>query len=221
MSTAEDFLLIATDPESGKTMFGAPQSDPVLGGAFLLDLVATGRLTLEGKDRKARVVVADRAPVDNPVVALAFARVVNKGRLTPQKSISTMGKQSKKVVYDALLASGTLRRRPAKALGIFPLTRYDFVDASRRDDLLARIRASLLYDQPADAETGPLIGLLSAADLTKIIVDKPDRKRAKARAKVLADGDWATEAVRKAVKAAQAAMSGVIAASTAASIASS
>ena len=221
MSTADDFLLIATDPETGKAMFGAPKSDPVLGGAFLFDLVAAGRLALEGQGRKARVVVADPAPVDNPVVERAFARVRNKGRLTPQNSVSKLGSQSKKVLYDALVASGTLRRRPAKALGIFPLTRYDIVDTTRRDDLRTRIHASLVHAQPADSETGPLIGLLSAADLTKIVVDKPDRKKAKARAKVLAEGDWASEGVRKAIKAAQAAMSGAIAAGTAATVASS
>jgi hypothetical protein len=221
MSTAEDFLLIATDPETGKAMFGAPKSDPVLGGAFLIDLVAAGRLALEGQGRKARVVVADPEPVDDPVIGQAFARVRNKGRLTPQNSVSKLGSQSKKVLYDALVASGTLRRRPARALGIFPLTRYDFVETARRDDLRTRIQASLLHDQPADSETGPLIGLLSAADLTKIVVDKPDRKKAKARAKILAEGDWASEGVRKAIKAAQAAMSGAIATGAAATAASS
>lgn len=221
MSTAEDFLLIATDPETGKAMFGAPQSDPVLGGAFLFDLVAAGRLTLEGTGRKARVAVADPAPVDNPVDEEAFARIRNKGRLTPQNSVSKLGKQSKQRLYEALVASGTLRHRPAKALGIFPLTRYDIVDTTRRDDLRTRIHASLVHDQPADAETGPLIGLLAAADLTKIMVDKPDRKRAKARAKVLAEGDWASEGVRKAIQAAQAAMTAAIAATAAASAASS
>jgi hypothetical protein len=193
----------------------------VLGGAFLFDLVAAGRLALDGQGRKARVVVANPAPVDNPVVEQAFARVRNKGRLTPQNSVAKMGKQGKQRVYEALVASGRLRRRPAKALGIFPLTRYDIVDFARRDDLRTRIHASLVHDQPADAETGPLIGLLAAADLTKIIVDKPDRKKAKARAKVLAEGDWASEGVRKAIKAAQAAMSGAIAASAGATAASS
>jgi hypothetical protein len=106
-------------------------------------------------------------------------------------------------VYEALVAGGTLRRRPAKALGIFPLTRHDIVDTTRRDDLTTRIHASLVHDQPADAETGPLIGLLSAANLTKIVVDRSDRRTARARAKALSRGDWISETVRKAISAAQ------------------
>ena len=60
VSTAEDFLLIATDPDSGKPMIDSTQSDPVLGGAILFDLVAAGRLSLDGEGRKARVVVTIR-----------------------------------------------------------------------------------------------------------------------------------------------------------------
>jgi hypothetical protein len=66
-----------------------------------------------------------------------------------------------------------------------------------------------------------LIGLLSAADLTKLLVDKPDRKQAKARAKVIAEGDWANERVRRAIRAAQSAVTAGIVAATAGAAGSS
>lgn len=220
MSTAEDLLLIATDPQTGKPQLDSMKADPVIGGAHLLDLVAAERLALEGQGRKARVVVKDQAPVADPVLEEAFARVRSRGRQTPQSSVTRLGKQGRKKVYGALVLKGLMRTRSEKALGLFPLTRHDVVDGARRDDLVNRIRASLLHDQPADAETGPLIGLLSAADLTKLFVDKPDRKRAKARAKVIAEGDWASEGVRKAIQAAQSAVAAGIIASTAATTAS-
>lgn len=52
--------------------------------------------------------------------------------------------------------------------------------------------------------------------MVKVFVDKPDRKVAKARADVLAEGDWATEGVRKAIQAAQAAVTAGVAAATSA-----
>ncbi len=222
MTTGEDFLLIATDPESGKPLIGSPQADPVFGGAFLLGLVAAGRVTLEGEGRKARVAIVDHAPVADPLTEQAFARIRNRGLQKPQSTVTRLGKNGRKLLYTSLVSKGTMRSRPAKALGIFPLTRHDIIDTARRDDLLARIRSSLLHDQPVDSETGPLIGLLSAADMVKIVVDKPDRKAARARAKVLADGDWASEGVRKAIQAAQAAITAsIVAASTAAASGSS
>jgi len=222
MTVAEDLLLIATDPVSGKPMIGAPQADPVFGGAFLLDLVAAGRVTLQGDGRKARVVIADRTPIEDAMSEQAFARIRNRGLQKPQTVVTKLGKNGRRLVYESLGAKGAVRRRPAKVFGIFPLTRHDVINTARRDDLRTRIRSSLLFDQPPDADTGPLIGLLSAGDLVKIIVDKPDRKVAKARAKVLADGDWASESVRKAIQAAQAAITaGIVAASSAAASGSS
>ncbi len=222
MSIAEDFLLIATDPVSGKPLIASPQADPVFGGAFLLDLVAAGRVTVDGEGRKARVVVSNHAPVHDDLTEQAFARIRNKGRLKPQTAVTRLGKNGRKLVYESLADKGAVRPRPAKALGLFPLTRHDVIDTARRNDLLTRIRSSLLHQLPIDAETGPLIGLLAASDMVKVFVDKPDRKVAKARAKVLAEGDWATEGVRKAIQAAQAAVTaGIVAATSAAASGSS
>ena len=221
MTTAEDLLLIVTDPLTGKPQLDSMKADPVIGGAHLLDLVAAGRLALEGEGRKARVVVVSHAPVGDPLLEQAFTRVRNRGRQTPQNAVTRLGKHGRKNAYAALVAKGQMRVRPAKVLGIFAVSRHEIVDTARRNDLVNRVRASLLHDQPADAETGPLIGLLSAGDLTKLLVDKPDRKRAKARAKVIADGDWASEGVRKAIQAAQSAVTAGIVAATAASAAGS
>jgi hypothetical protein len=222
MSIAEDFLLISTDPVSGKPLIGSPKADPVFGGAFLLDLVTARRVTLQGDGRKARVVITDRSPVVDAITEQAFARIRNRGMQKPQSAVPRLGKDGRKLVYESLAAKGAVLRRPAMALGIFPLTRHDVIDTARRDDLRTRIRSSLLHDQPADADTGPLIGLLAAADMLKIVVDKPDRKVAKARAKVLADGDWASEGVRKAIQAAQVAITaGIVAVTSAAASGSS
>ena len=222
MTTAEDLLLIVTDPLTGKPQLDSMKADPVLGGAHHLDLVAAGYLALDGVGRKARVIVVSHAPVGDPLLEQAFARIRNRGRQTPQNTVTKLGKQARKHVYASLVTKGQMRVRPDKAFGIFALSRHEVVDSARRHDLINRVLASLLHDQPADAETGPLIGLLAAADLTKLLVDKPERKRAKARAKVIAEGDWASEGVRKAIQAAQSAVTaGILAATTAGAVGSS
>ena len=93
-----------------------------------------------------------------------------------------------------------------------PLTRHDVLDRARRSDY-RRVRGALLHRQDPDHETGPLIGLLSAGNLAKLVVDRPDRRRAKKRAAEIAKGDWAREAVRAAIESAQAAMTAAVAAS--------
>ncbi len=221
MTTAEDFLLLMTDPHTGKATIGSTETDPVFGGAFLFDLVAAGRLALEGTGRKARVVVALDAPLDDPVLQAAFERVRARGRQTPQGAVTKLGKKGRARTYETLTAKGVVRPREEKVMGLFPVTRHDVVDTAGRDHLVQQIQACLLHHQPADARTGPLIGLLSAADLTKQLVDKPDRQRAKARAKEISQGDWASEGVRKAIQAAQSAMTTAIIAASVAGTASS
>jgi hypothetical protein len=213
MSTAADLLLLATDPESGRPGIGTTERDAVLGGAILYDLVARGRLQLDGEGRKARVAVADPSPVPEPALEAAFARVRDRRPAKAQGVVTRLGKNAQKHLYQDLAEHGAVRSRDAKVLGLLPLTRHDILDQARRADLLERIHGALLHGQSPDEETGPLIGLLSAGDLVKLVVDRPDRRRAKKRAAEIAKGDWASESVRAAIQSAHAAMTAAVVAS--------
>lgn len=216
MTVARDLLLVALDPESGKVRLPSMAAEPALGGAALIDLVLLGRLELVGTGRKARVAVADRTPVDDPDLQAAFERVWQKGHQAPKSIVTRLGKKQRKAVLASLEADGLVRDEQRRVLGI-RLERYELVDVARRDQLVGAMRQVLLHDQPADQVTGPLVGLLLAADQLGLVVEKRERKGAKARAKVVADGDWASGGVRKAIQDAQAAMTAAMTASIAAS----
>ncbi len=221
MSTAADLLLLVTDPETGRSELGMTEADYVVGGAMLYDLVTLGRLRLEGEGRKARVAVDDRSPLDDAALEAAFSRVRDRKPAKAQNIVARLGKNGQRNLYRGLVDEGAVRPRDAKLLGLIPLTRHDVLDAARRDQLLHRIRDVLLNDREPDEAIGPLIGLLSAGNLVKLVVEKPDRKRAKKRAAEIAEGDWASESVRAAIRSAQAAMTAAVVAATAASAGSS
>jgi hypothetical protein len=205
MTVAKDLLLVATDPRTGRVRLATTATEPALGGASLIDLVLLGRLRLVGAGRKARVEVVDRTPVADPPLQAAFARVWQQGRLTPKNTISRLGRRQRKVLLADLEAAGALRRQRRLLL-----ERYDVGDPVHRDDLVTRLRAVLLQEQPADETTGPLVGLLLATGHLGIVVDRRDVKAAKARAKVVAEGDWASDGVRQVIQDAQNAMTAVI-----------
>jgi hypothetical protein len=219
-TVAENLLLVSLDPESGKVRLPSMASDAALGGAVLIDLVLLGRLELVGSGRKARVAVADRTPVDDPDLQIAFERVWQRGHQVPKSIVTRLGRKQRKAVLATLERKGLVRDAQRRFLG-FPLERYELVDVARRDDLVARLRQVLLHDQPADQVTGPLVGLLLAADQLGLVVEKRERKAAKARAKVVAEGDWASEGVRRAIQDAQAAMNAAMTATIVAGAASS
>lgn len=216
MGIAQDLVLVSTDPSSGKIRLSAMSGDTMIGGAFLLDLVAQGRLVLDGAGKKARVVVADRTPVDDPVLQAAFVRVQGKDRQKPQAIVGTLGKKGRKRVVEQLSAAGRLRSRGQKVLGI-RVERVDVVDTAARESLLHGVRSVLLTGHPADGRTGPLIGLLLAGEQLGLVLDRSEVKRAKPRAKEVAEADWASEGVRQAIAATNAVlMTTVIAAGAAA-----
>ena len=216
MTVAQDLLLVALDPGSGKVRLPSTSSDVALGGAALTDLVLLGRLELVGEGRKAKVGVRDHAAVDDPDLQAAFERVRQRGPQVPKNVVGRLGKKQRKAVLATLVRAGVLRDREEKVLG-FAVERFELVDVARRDALLGRLRQVLLHGQPADGTTGPLVGLLLATDQLGLVVeDRRDRKAAKARAKEVADGDWASEGVRKAIQEAQLALTTAVVASTAA-----
>lgn len=204
MTIGEDFLLLATDPPTGKCRLNSMISDIVLGGATLVDLLRADRVELTGQKSKARVILKDKTPLGNPVLDRAITTLQSKGPMRPQAAVRQMGKQSKRPLYEALEARGEVRRVTEKKLRMFTLTRWPVVDTVGRDELVQKIQSSLLYGLDANERTGPLIGLLAASDKLRLVVDKPEHKAAKARAKVIAKGDWASEEVRKAIQAANA-----------------
>lgn len=218
MTVAEDLLLLTTEPTTGKYLLSSMISDITLGGANLIDLIEADRVELTGEKSKARVVLTDNTPIGNPLLDRSIMMLQSKGPMRPQTAVRQLGKKSREPLYEALAARGFVQRKSDKVLGLFPVTRWPVIDTVRRDNLVQLIASSLLHGMDATGETGPLIGLLAASNKLQIVVAKPELKAAKARAKVIAEGDWASEAVQKAI---QAAMNTVMIAAVAATTAGS
>ena len=186
MTIAEGFLLLVTDPASGTCKLSSMTTDATLGSANLVDLIRADRVELKGEKMKAKVVLIDKTPLGNPVLDRAILTLQSKGPLRPQAAVKQLGKKSKEPLYQALEARGTVQRRTETKLGMFTITRWPVVDSVRRDYLVRLIQASLLHGMNATDETCALIGLLAASDKLRVVVDKPELKAAKARAKVIA-----------------------------------
>lgn len=208
MTTTTDLALIALDPATGKRRLGT-YGEIVLGDAALNDLLLAGRLSVAGEGKKALVSVADPTPTPTGIAHLdaALARLTSRTKpLKSRDAVTRLGKKLPITTYEALVADGLLEAHPTKVLGLFPSPRYAALPQARRDELVAGVRAVLLGERAPDERLGTLGALLGAGRQVKLVVPKERRKEAEKRAKTLADGDWASEAVRAAVKAAEDAM---------------
>ena len=217
---AEDLLLVLLDDETGRSPSGLDLTT-VLGGALLIELALAGAVQVE--DRKslwnaAKVRVVPGVAIDDPLLADALTLVGAKER-TAQDLVGRLGKGLRDRLTERLAQAGILQRRDTKILKLFPSTTWPAADRTREQALQRDLVSALVAGNEPDARTGAVIALLVAVDRAHKTVphDGLPAREVKKRAKAIAEGSWAAEAVKKAVDAATAAtMAAVTVAATAA-----
>ena len=136
--------------------------------------------------------------------------------------IRPLSKNLRQALYERLAAAGVIRAGRGKILGIFPTRTWPAQDASHEAQVRELLTQALVQQTAPDTRTAALIALLHALRCEHKIVDPGpyglSRRQLAARAEEIAQGNWASGAVRKAIDEMNAA---VVAATTAATIATS
>jgi hypothetical protein len=214
MLLAEDLLLLLTDDATGKLVVPSAQADVALGGANLVELTLMGRV---GVDDRKRIVVPDPSPTGNQVLDAALEIVSDRQGKKPKSVVGPLGKHLRAALYDRLVAEGILRAEESKVLGVIPVHRWPAEQAEHEASVRTQVTQVLVQGTTPEPRTAALIALLHALKSEHRIVSPKEHGLSKrelaARAKQVADGDWAAAAVRQAIDDMMAA---VIAASTAA-----
>jgi hypothetical protein len=225
MLLAEDLLLLVTDDTSGQLSAPAAQVDAGLGGANLVELAMMDKVDLSGEGeagRPGRVVVRDPSPAGDEVLDAALEILTANQGKKPSAVIRPLSKNLRQGLYERLAASGVVRAERGKILGIFPTRTWPAQDASHEAQVRQLVTQALVQQAEPDPRTAALIALLHALKCEHKIVDpRPyglSRRQLAARAEEIAEGNWASAAVRKAIDEMNAA---VIAATTAATAATS
>ncbi|MDI9897548.1 MULTISPECIES: GOLPH3/VPS74 family protein [Nocardiaceae] len=199
---AEDLLLLLLDDESGKPLADSTKLPRVLAGALVVELAMSGSLRITGLDeqvKKDHVVVSGEPPTES-VLRRVFDLVATTSRpMKPQKVIEKSQKNLAKELAARLVSQGFVTEKQDKVLGLFPTTTWPARDTSREKVLRDALRSALVDGTTPEPHSAALISLISAVDLTHKVITDADKKLLKKRAKEIAEGEWAGEAVRKAV----------------------
>lgn len=199
MLLAEDLLLLAYDDESGK-QDGFMNLGYGLAGAVLIELAELGKVELDGEGAKSRLHVVDSGSTGNAVLDEWLEKLAKYDGKKPKDAVAGLHRGLDDRLLTALAERGILSREEGKIMGIFPSTRWPTADSSHERHLRQRLRDVLVTGVDPDTRTAALIGLLSGVDAVGHVVDKSERKAAKARAKEIADGNWAADAAQKAIQ---------------------
>jgi hypothetical protein len=216
MTLAEDLVLLLLDPRTGRAVVDSTSLDRAIGGALLLDLSTRERITADGGGARARLSVVDAAPAGDPLLDTALARLDKP--LRAQKAVERLARGTRTPVLERLADQALVRHERNRLLGILPISTWTPGHAAQ--ELRGRVAAVLRDGAQPDQHLALLISLVHAVKAEHKIVDGP-RRQLRARAAEVADGEWAGQAVRKAVQAVQTSVMAAVAASTAAASTSS
>lgn len=226
MLIAEDLLLLLTDDDSGKAQVDGTKLDHALAGAVLLELTLSGAVDLAGAQdslKPGRVVIRNSGATGDGVLDEGLRRVERKAGRKPKDVVPALTKGLRAQLYEQLAGRGIVQDERDKVLGLFPRTRWPVADSEHERRIRTQLRDQLVHGVSADERTGALISLLSAIDAVSTVIDPRDagldKRELNNRAKAIAEGQWASEAVRKAVEAVNAEVTAAVVAATVASTA--
>lgn len=213
MLLAEDLLLLLTDDRTGKLAASGNEVDLAIGGALLVELTMSDRVEVaerSGMFRSDRVVVKDAEPVGDEILDEALAKLVAKDGRRATDAVGFLGKKVRRRLYGRLAQKGVLRTHRGRILGIFPTEQWPAQDAGHEDEVRRRLVVALQTGLAPDERTATLVSLLHALRRTHKAVDPQQagmsRRELGAAAKRIAEGDWASAAVRRAIDSANAAV---------------
>ena len=213
MLLAEDLLLLLTDDRTGRPAASGNELDLALGGALLVELAMRERVEVEeggGIFRGDRVMVKDAEPVGDEILDGALARLVAKDGRRASDAVGLLGKKVRRRLYDRLVARGVLRVHRGKVLGIFPTEQWPAQDAGHEDEVRRRLVVAVQNGLAPDERTATLVSLLHALRRLHKAVEPQQagmtRRELTAAGKRIAEGDWASAAVRRAIDSANAAL---------------
>ncbi|MFF8832470.1 GPP34 family phosphoprotein [Streptomyces sp. NPDC015131] len=205
VTLAEEITLLSLDDESGAAKDRASAGWAVAGG-ILLELAVAGRVSVTD----GRLAVAGTEPTGDPLLDGRLAALEEwTRRKSPRKVTDWLTKDQSKAVgatVERLCERGLVAEERGRVLGLFPVRRYPEADGSVERELRDRLASVVLKGTEPDARTGGLVALLHAAKLHRLAFPDVPRKQVEPRMAEIAEGQWAGQGVRDAIRNMQAAM---------------
>lgn len=165
---ADELFLIGHDDYSGKALAAATPLDSALAGALLAELLFDGRISLAG----SHVYAAGNRARREPVTDLVLAEIVHRGDGHPTRSwLEFLAPRVRDRIGDRLMSAGAVRRMTTRGLSLRTTVRWPGLDPNRVARPRVRLNAILeRSEQPLDARTATLAGLVRAAGLVKALL---------------------------------------------------
>jgi Golgi phosphoprotein 3 GPP34 len=171
--------------------------------------------------KPGRIVVRDPAPAGDPVLDAAVQIILARQGSKPATLILPLSKNLRHTLYERLASSGVIRAGQGRILGLVPVHRWPAQDSRHETEVRQRLIQALVQQHTSNERTAALIALLHALRCEHKIINPGDyglsRQQLRSRAEQIANGNWASEAVRAAIQEMTAAVVTAVSSAAAAS----
>ncbi|WP_030763496.1 GOLPH3/VPS74 family protein [Streptomyces sp. NRRL F-2664] len=199
ITLAEEITLLSLDDGSGAVR-QRQAVGPAVAGAILLELVMAERVVVA--DKRLQLVSAE--PMGEPLLDDRYRLIEAWLRGRARRPVSQWLTKDAAKAVPAVLARlgerGLVLPQERKVLGMFPLRRYPEADGRAERALRERLAAAVLQGAEPDERTAGVIALLHAAKLHRLAFPDHRPRTVRPRMAEIADGQWAAEGVRRAIR---------------------
>ncbi|NJL58008.1 GPP34 family phosphoprotein [bacterium] len=198
---SQDLILLALNPETGKTRFSFYAAlEYGLVGSLLLDLVLQGKLEIDSDNR---VIGASAGSTGDEFLDQRLSEVLASSRPRTARFWVTRWRRRYRwfqpIVLQNLVDLGVLERQEQRILGLFPTRRYFLTDESIQREIVQQVRAAVLEGIGLNSRMVALISLMQASHLTDAVFRPEERPEARSRIKAIAEEELVGKAVSKAI----------------------
>jgi hypothetical protein len=216
-SVAEQFVILALNPEKGRITISDTYFIYTLTGALIMEYFESGEIKIENKriipsfrknGEDLHDTIADRITKSSKNRRISFwiGRLSNKSRYNLREITNSLAKKN------------IIRIEQHKFLNIIPYKRYWFVDTRIRTNLIQELRGILLYDKKPGKNEAMLLGLIESSRAYSILAwEKGEIKILRKKNLELLKGNLVSEEISQTIREVQSSITAsIIAAAVAA-----
>jgi golgi phosphoprotein 3 len=200
----EEILLLALRDREGTIASGTWYAQAVA-GALLAELMLDGHVSLTDKKVSARAARTGDELLDESLALIVAA----KRRLSLGAWLAKLSglRHLKRRAAESLCRSGILAADRKRVLRFFERQIYPELDHAPEQAVIERLRGALFGPESrVDPRTAVLVALAHHTGILRVVFDKKELERAKARIQRVIEGDVVGKAAQEAVQAIQAAI---------------
>lgn len=216
IKTLPNFLLLAHHPEKGRFLISGFQLNYGIIGAVLLEMSLDEQIKIENN----RLILSDNATSKAPIYAEIIFELRQAKRVKRVKYwVTRLAKKARKykwIILEALEQNGIVKIEHKKFLGLIPYRLSYLLENELRDQLIEEVKDSILSEAEPDEEIVPLLGLVEACKMHRMITrNRQELKQIKKALKEILKNSPIASSVDQTIKQVQAAIITSVAASAA------